>query len=81
MVMILAVTVSMILLASCKSSPEYIVVYDFPVLEFPAFPKPVGIEYDDEHDRVSMPLEYWLSIVDYKIDMDAVKKIYEEYKK
>ena len=81
MAMILAVTALTILLANCKSSPEYIVVYDLPVLEFPVFPKPVGIKYNEEHDRVSMTLEYWLSIVDYKIDVDALKKIYEEYKK
>ena len=70
-----------ILLISCASKPEYIFINKIPTLTFPDFPDPKDVKYNDESGIVSMPLSYWLSIVEYKIDIDTLKKIYAEYEK
>ena len=44
-------------------------------LDFPVFPTPAGVTMAD--NIVSMPLDYWLLITDFAIDVDAVRKIYE----
>jgi len=48
-------------------------------LVFPVFPEPAGqATYNDDTGIVSMPLDYWLLITDYKIDVNGVKNKYEE---
>ena len=46
-------------------------------LVFPVFPEPAGqATYDDETGIVSMPLDYWLQIAEYAIEVDEVKQKY-----
>ena len=58
---------------SCQSCPEPIEPVKLD-LDFPVFPTPSGVTMTD--NIVSMPLDYWLLITDYAIDVDAVKKKY-----
>jgi len=48
-------------------------VRDIPAVNFPAFPPPDCVRYDEATDTVSMPLWYWQKIAEYKIDVDAVR--------
>jgi hypothetical protein len=46
-------------------------VREIPAVDFPVFPPPDCVEYDEATDTVSMPLWYWQDIAEYKIDVDA----------
>jgi hypothetical protein len=48
-------------------------VREIPAVDFPVFPLPDCIEYDEATDTVSMPLWYWQDIAEYKIDVDAAR--------
>jgi hypothetical protein len=48
-------------------------VRENPAVDFPVFPLPGCVEYDEVSDTVSMPLGYWQKIAGYKIDVDAVR--------
>jgi hypothetical protein len=48
-------------------------VREIPAVDFPVFPPPDCVEYDEATDTVSMPLWYWQDIAEYKIDVDAAR--------
>lgn len=49
-------------------------VRDVPDVVFPTFPAPDGVTYDEESDTVTAPLEWYLRVAEYKIDVDAVEE-------
>jgi hypothetical protein len=49
-------------------------VREIPAVDFPVFPPPDCVEYDETMDTVSMPLWYWQDIAEYKIDVDAISE-------
>jgi hypothetical protein len=48
-------------------------VREIPAVDFPVFPPPDCVTYDEATDTVSMPLWYWQKIAEYKIDVDAAR--------
>jgi hypothetical protein len=50
---------------------------EIPAVDFPVFPPPDSVEYDEETDAVSMPLWYWREIAEYKIGVDAARDYLE----
>jgi hypothetical protein len=48
-------------------------VREIPAVDFPVFPPPDCVEYDEATDTVSMPLWYWQKVAEYKIDVDAAR--------
>jgi hypothetical protein len=68
--------ISSLLLISCKTAPGPVNSPVPLVLEWPQFPNPAGKAFL-EGDFVVMPLEYWLDIADYKVEMDRVRQILE----
>jgi hypothetical protein len=42
-------------------------------VDFPVFPPPDYVTYDEATDTVSMPLWYWQQVAEYKIDVDAAR--------
>lgn len=62
-----------ILLISCQTNPPVVEPVKIDLV-FPVFPTPQGVTMTD--GIVSMPLDYWLLITEYKIDVDAVKQKY-----
>jgi hypothetical protein len=48
-------------------------VREIPAIDFPVFPPPDCVEYDEATDTVFMPLWYWQDIAEYKIDVDAAR--------
>lgn len=64
------------LFLSCQSVPPPVVERVRPVVVFPEFPAP-DCRVTESGGVVSMPLEYWLAIVRYKIDVDAAQATYE----
>ena len=64
------------LLSSCETCPESPAPIELS-LDWPAFPDPAPVSFDGETRLVSMPLSYWLSIVDYKIDVERVRALVE----
>jgi hypothetical protein len=48
-------------------------VREIPAIDFPVFPPPDCVKYDEATDTVSMPLWYWQKIAEYKIDVDAAR--------
>jgi hypothetical protein len=47
-----------------------------PDVILPVFPSVDSVTYDDETGIVSMPLELWLDIAKYKIDVDAIEEYF-----
>lgn len=61
------------LMNSCTSTrTEY--EYITPDVVFPIFPEPDGVTLDEEGGVVSMPLEYYIRIAEYKRDVDKVRR-------
>jgi hypothetical protein len=48
-------------------------VREIPAVDFPVFPPPDCVEYDEVTDTVLMPLWYWQKVAEYKIDVDAAR--------
>ncbi len=49
-----------------------------PTLSFPAFPDPDGrVSLDAEKETVTMPLEYYARIYEYKVRVDEARAVYE----
>ena len=67
----LAVIALMLSITACVTKIEY--VREIPAVDFPIFPPPDCVTYDEATDTVSMPLEYWQRIAEYKIDVDAAR--------
>ena len=63
-------------LSSCETCPESPAPIELS-LDWPVFPDPAPVSFDGETRLVSMPLSYWLSIVDYKIDVERVRALVE----
>jgi hypothetical protein len=62
------------LITSCKTIPQIEYIHEIPDVIFPVFPSVDSATYDDETGIVSMPLELWLDIAEYKIDVDAIEE-------
>jgi hypothetical protein len=58
-------------MTACATKIEY--VREIPAVNFPAFPPPDCVAYDEATDTVSMPLWYWQKIAEYKIDVDTAR--------
>lgn len=51
--------------------------YVVPELVFPIFPAPPAeVSYDDATETVTMPLEYYTQIYNYKVQVDSVEHVY-----
>jgi len=48
-----------------------------PEIDFPDPPAPFGVEYDDEAGTVIIPVELWIQIAEFYIDVEAVEKKYK----
>ena len=69
---VLVVIVLTISITACATTKiEY--VREIPVVNFPVFPPPDCVEYDETTGFVLMPLWYWQKIAEYKIDVDAAR--------
>ena len=70
--------VSMLSMTSCVST-KTVVVHDVPDVTFPVYPDPDPVALDG--DTVYMPLWYYQKIAEYKADVDAIQKMFEELRK
>lgn len=71
MLALLAISLPL-LMTSCESvKTEY--VYDVPRVVFPVFPDPEPVALDEKTGMVTMPLEYYTRIAEYKRDVDKVQ--------
>jgi hypothetical protein len=61
------------LITNCKTTPRIEYIHEIPDVVFPVFPSVDSVTYDDETNLVSVPLELWLDITEYKIDVDAIE--------
>jgi hypothetical protein len=61
------------LITNCKTTPRIEYIHEIPDVVFPVFPSVDSVTYDDETNLVSVPLELWLDIAEYKIDVDAIE--------
>lgn len=65
------------LLMSCQTlPPEIVTVIEYrdrpiPEINWPQFPDPKGIVKQNADGSVSMPLDYWLKLTKYVIDVEA----------
>ena len=68
-----------LLLTSCQSSP--VEVEPIPIeIEWPYPPDPTGIVW--MKDGIAyMPLEYWLQLAEYVVDVERVRRTYETLEK
>lgn len=66
-------------LICCVSSPKVVVVHDVPDVTFPTFPDPDPVVLNGE--TVEMPLWYFTKIAEYKADVDAIEKTFNELRK
>ena len=54
-------------------------VHDVPDVTFPTFPDPDPVVLNG--DNVEMPLWYFTKIAEYKADVDAIEKTFNELRK
>ncbi|GHU13012.1 hypothetical protein FACS1894161_2440 [Spirochaetia bacterium] len=72
--MLIPLTALMILIPSCRTTPEIEIIHEIPNVVFPVFPPPDSVTLDPDTELVSMPLWYWQKIAEYKIDVDALEE-------
>lgn len=61
------------LFASCSSTPAA-TIEPLALVEFPVFPNPIGrVSFDDATNTVLVPLDFWGDILEYKLQVDALK--------
>ena len=73
-----AILLGLTLLSSCCTTCPKVVP---PALSWPAFPDPAGKVTRTADGEITMPLDYWLAISMYAVDVDAIRKIVEEWGK
>jgi hypothetical protein len=66
-----AIVLTLSITACATTRIEY--VREIPAVNFPVFPPPDCVSYDEAADTVSMPLWYWQKVAEYKIDVDAAR--------
>ena len=76
----ITLTALLLLMTSCESSPEILTTDTAAGITFPAFPSPYidGVSVvipTADYAAVSMPMWYWLNIVDYAADVDTAVQI------
>jgi len=65
------------LLSGCCTTPP--ATTNLPKVNWPTWPNPVGVvSFDESTGAVSMPLDYWLAIARYQVDVDAARKLLQE---
>lgn len=69
--------ISLLLLTSCAGFPET----NRGSVVFPDFPSPetdgeTVVCFDGESGTVTMPLWYWLAVVEYAVEVDGAEKMY-----
>lgn len=70
-----------LLTMSCVTRTKIEYVYEDYDVVFPQFPEPVSVSFNEETETVSMPLWYWEKVAEYKVEVDAIQKYFEELKK
>lgn len=66
---------------SMSCATDTVVEYIVPDVVFPSFPNPDCAEYDEESDKVAVPLWWWVDLAEYKVDVDAVEQYLDALKK
>ena len=79
LILAIILTGLILLSTSCVSSPKVVVVHDVPDVTFPTFPDPDPVVLNGE--TVEMPLWYFTKIAEYKADVDAIEKTFNELRK
>lgn len=69
----------MLVVTSCASTTKTVVVHEVPDVTFPIFPDPEPCVFSP--GTVTMPLWYFEKITNYKEDVDAIQKTFEELRK
>lgn len=67
------------LLLACESVK--LVKSPAPKINFPTFPDASSAVYDNATDTVTMSLDLWLKIVEYAVDVDAIDKTLDDWRK
>lgn len=63
---------------ACASGPTVEARVVVPAVSFPTFPDPAGlVELDEAEETVTMPLEYYARIYEYKVRVDEAQAVYE----
>lgn len=72
--------ISLLLLSiSCQTRPATVEPVSVEI-NFPVFPNPAGNVTLHPDGTVSMPLEYWLKIAEYKLEVDTAESLYQAVK-
>jgi hypothetical protein len=71
--MVLMLGALMLLSVSCRTSPAPEIEPIKIPLDWPAFPPPNEVVMAE--GMVSMPLDYWLQITEYVVDIERLRKI------
>jgi hypothetical protein len=66
---------------SCQTVKTIEYIHEIPNIDFPIFPVPDFVTFDDVTETVSMPLDYWQKMAEYKIDIDAIQKYLNKLRK
>ena len=68
-------------MTACATSPKTETVVVVPDLSFPDYPDPEGnVELDDADGTVTMSLEYYTLIYEFKVKVDETKAVYNRIK-
>jgi len=69
-------SVLLLLTQSCATNkPVYI--YDTPYVSFPAFPVPTETSFNGTTNTVTVPVEWYIQLAEYKTEIQAIEKSYK----
>lgn len=76
-IVVLMLSALTLLSVSCRTCPETPEIEPLKIpLSWPTWPTPDEVSMED--GVVSMPLEYWLQVTEYVIEVDRIRKIVGE---
>lgn len=71
----------MLAIAFFQSCTTTKVIAQNPTINFPRFPNIDGVEFDEKTGVVLVPLDCWVRITEYAVDIEAIKKTLDEWQK
>ena len=69
--------VSTLLMQSCATSRRPVYIYDVPYVSFPTFPVPTETSFNDTTNTVTVPVEWYIQLAEYKTEIQAIEKFYK----
>lgn len=75
------VILSMFAMIFCTACTTTRIMARSPPIDFPIFPSVDGVKFDEATNTVLVPLQCWVKITEYAVDVDTIHKTIDEWQK